>query len=340
MTGSACLGGERHGSAQSAVWDKGTDGEIWGGGWQSSDRQEDSFSNCSFEPHIDLKCFKTSVSCFVTQRPFLVGKARKKTDIAKSCHWEEIVFPDGKIWRTMWRHRKWWCKPSDGWLAVKISIPELSSDNRACDTSPYILSNIYDFTLFILSMMVILIAVYTVVLVLLKDQWWYMWAAHGAMNQEAFYVCGGEECCWAARNPSEQSTCAIGGAHWLDLNQLNTRTHPASSVSTKAQSKRFCLLFAVDIQFHYTCILADPVQSRRIKVKVGKCIKLATKKRFTLIVRFDFFALIWPECSRSLILIKELCNNMLQCASYSVLAKSEYKFQAKNMWPIKCYSIS
>ena len=53
---------------------------------------------------------------------------------------------------------------------MKISIPELSSDNRACDTTPYILSNIYDFTLFILSMMVILIAVYTVVLVLLKDQ--------------------------------------------------------------------------------------------------------------------------------------------------------------------------
>ena len=35
---------------------------------------------------------------------------------------------------------------------------------------PYILSNIYDFTLFTLLMMVILIAVYTVVLVLLKDQ--------------------------------------------------------------------------------------------------------------------------------------------------------------------------
>ena len=53
---------------------------------------------------------------------------------------------------------------------MKICIPELSSDNCACDTTQYILSNIYDFTLFILSMMVILIAVYAVVLVLLKDQ--------------------------------------------------------------------------------------------------------------------------------------------------------------------------
>ena len=53
---------------------------------------------------------------------------------------------------------------------MEICIPELSSDNRACDTTPYILSNIYDFTLFILSIIVILIAVYAVVLVLLKDQ--------------------------------------------------------------------------------------------------------------------------------------------------------------------------
>ena len=82
---------------------------------------------------------------------------------------------------------KWWRKQSDGWLAVKICIPELSSDNCACDTTQYILSNIYDFTLFILSMTVILIAVYAVVLVLLKDQWWYIWAVR-AMNQEVVEV--------------------------------------------------------------------------------------------------------------------------------------------------------
>lgn len=93
------------------------------------------------------------------------------------------------------------------------------------------------------------------------------------MNQEAFYVCGGETAV-GQRGTQVSKALVPLEEHWLDLNQLNTSTHPASSVSTKAQSKRFCLLFAVDIQFHYTCILADPVQSRRIKVK---CIKLAKK---------------------------------------------------------------
>ena len=49
--------------------------------------------------------------------------------------------------------------------AVKLCIPELSSDDRACDINPYILSNIYDFTPFtlLLMMTVIFSTVYTIV---------------------------------------------------------------------------------------------------------------------------------------------------------------------------------
>jgi len=158
----------------------------------------------------------------------------------------EIVFQDGKIWTMAPSQQwKWWRKPSDGWLAVKICIPELSSDNCACDTTQYILSNIYDFTLFILSMMVILIAVYAVVLVLLKDQWWYMWAVR-AMNQEVVEVW------WVAAQCAPK--WGKHKCHWTWI-----KTHPASSkrsfLFSLSVQNHLPLLFAVDIHFHSTYLI-------------------------------------------------------------------------------------
>jgi len=72
-----------------------------------------------------------------------------------------------------WRHRS---NESDGVSQVMAGLLRKYAFQNCLVTTvpviqpPYILSNIYDFTLFTLLMMVILIAVYTVVLVLLKDQ--------------------------------------------------------------------------------------------------------------------------------------------------------------------------
>ena len=247
-------------------------------------------------------CFEGT---FLTQRPFWEGKARKKTDIAKSreekqrnCFPRRQNLAPSQQW-------KWWRKPSDGWLAVEICIPELSSDNRACDTTPYILSNIYDFTLFTLSMMVILNAVYTVVLVLLKDQWWYMWAVR-AMNQEAFYL-------WAALLRTQVSEALV------PLEERWTWINPPTNTQLRPSVQKLSLLLLLIFNSHPP-ILADPVQSRRIKVKVDM-----KRMKWTQNTDCDFSASDLRGTSGWS--LSNSCATMLQCAaiSYSLLAKSEYK---------------
>jgi len=52
---------------------------------------------------------------FATQRPFLVGKARKKTDIAKSC--QKLFSKTAKS--ELWRHRS---NESDGVSQVMAGL--------------------------------------------------------------------------------------------------------------------------------------------------------------------------------------------------------------------------
>ena len=82
-----------------------------------------------------------------------------------------------------------------------------------------------------------------------------------AMNQEAV------DDVWAAKYPSEQSPSAIGGA--LDLNQNPPREAFCSVFQYKSTHKRVATALCCWYSFPFHKILSDPVQSRRIKVKLG-----------------------------------------------------------------------
>ena len=140
--------------------------------------------------------------------------------------------------------------------------------------------------------MVTLIAVYTVVLVLLKDQWWYVLKLSGARNEPGSHWCVGAELSqMLTAHSSEPLTSAIGGA--LDLKQLSNRrleskaaifkrelglglesaTNPASACSPfkrsflfqyKTSRKRVVTALCCWYSFPFHVILSKPVQSRRL----------------------------------------------------------------------------
>ena len=153
--------------------------------------------------------------------------------------------------------------------------------------------------------MVILNAVYTVVLVLLKDQWWYMWAVR-AMNQEAFYL-------WAALLRTQVSEALV------PLEERWTWINPPTNTQLRPSVQKLSLLLLLIFNSHPP-ILADPVQSRRIKVKVDM-----KRMKWTQNTDCDFSASDLRGTSGWS--LSNSCATMLQCAaiSYSLLAKSEYK---------------
>ena len=89
-----------------------------------------------------------------------------------------------------------------------------------------------------------------------------------------------------------KSTSAIGGAA-LDLAKRSFL------FSLSVQNHCSLLLIFISIPL----ILSDPVQSRKIKEKVGKCIK----KWFTLILRLDLCCI---DKSNQSMLIEHLCKNV------------------------------
>ena len=137
-------------------------------------------------------------------------------------------------------------------------------------------------------MTVTLIAVYTVVLVLLKDQWWYVLKLSG-MNQEAIdvWVLSSLRCSLRtqvnrSQVPLEERSTWSNSAI-VDLNQkpqsssvsldLNQATNPASACSPfkrsflfqyKTSRKRVVTALCCWYSFPFHVILSKPVQSRRL----------------------------------------------------------------------------
>ena len=131
-----------------------------------------------------------------------------------------------------------------------------------------------------------------------------------AMNQEAV------DDVWAAKHPSEQSPCAIGGA--LDLNQNPPREAFCSVFQYKSTHKMGRLLFAVDIHFHSTKSYPILCNLGELKWGSGKCIRW-----FTLI------SCIWTDLSIDK--SRSLLNSCVSsCAHISYLC-----WQSLNIDPYK-----
>ena len=162
---------------------------------------------------------------------------------------------------------------------------------------------------------VTLIAVYTVVLVLLKDQWWYVLKLSGARNEPGSHWCVGalsslrcslrtqvnrsqvpleERSTWSNStivdlNQKPQSSSVSLD---LDLNQPPIQLLPAlhsreaSCFSTKPPANGWWLLFAVDIHFHSMLSYQSLCNLEDFNVKTSESTKWA-QRRFTLMVRFD-----------------------------------------------------
>ena len=150
--------------------------------------------------------------------------------------------------------------------------------------------------------MVTLIAVYTVVLVLLKDQWWYVLKLSG-MNQEAIdvWVLSSLRCSLRTQvNRSqvpleERSTWSNSTIYPHNLQAWAWTwtwiTNPASACSPfkrsflfqyKTSRKRVVTALCCWYSFPFHVILSKPVQSRRLLMW-----RRVNQRRFTLMVRFD-----------------------------------------------------